>query len=74
MTWQKRFTDDKQAKQYRLVGDTTPPKVYMVMRVSNLSGAGGQAKVHPFVDPHGLMSKGDLTCIAPGGYLVFSED
>jgi hypothetical protein len=45
----------------------------MVMRVSDLAGD-GQAKVHPFVDPHGLMSKGDLTYIAPGGYLVFSDD
>ncbi|KAI5276433.1 hypothetical protein E4T47_00597 [Aureobasidium subglaciale] len=63
------------AKNYHIQGDEVPSRVYVVMRVSNLagSGSGGSAQVHPFVDPHGLLNQGDLTCISQGGYLVFSD-
>jgi hypothetical protein len=45
------------------------------MRVSNLAGnvTGGNAQVHPFVDPCGLFEQGDLSYISQGGYLVFSD-
>lgn len=45
------------------------------MRVSNLTGRGssGSAHVQPLVDPYRLFEQGDLAYIAPGGYLVFSD-
>ncbi|KAH0010046.1 hypothetical protein KCU78_g10474, partial [Aureobasidium melanogenum] len=63
------------ASQYRIQGDATPERVYVIMRVSNLAGRGnrGSAHVQPFVDPYRLFEQGDLTYIAPGGYLVFSD-
>ncbi|KAH0381611.1 hypothetical protein KCU92_g6939, partial [Aureobasidium melanogenum] len=63
------------AKEYRLQGDEVPARVYVIMRVSNLAGNGngGNAQVHPFVDPHGLFEEGDLGFISQGGYLVFSD-
>ncbi|KAI4755442.1 hypothetical protein E4T52_12458 [Aureobasidium sp. EXF-3400] len=63
------------AREYRLQGDEVPNRVYVIMRVSSLAGSasGGNAQVHPFVDPYGLFEQGGLSYISQGGYLVFSD-
>ncbi|CAD0089485.1 unnamed protein product [Aureobasidium mustum] len=51
-----------QLEMYRVQGDAVPERVYVIMRVSNLTGRGSSGSAH-----------GGLTYIAPGGYLVFSD-
>ncbi|KAG9951782.1 hypothetical protein KCU85_g2688, partial [Aureobasidium melanogenum] len=63
------------ASKYRVQSGSVPERVYVIMRVSNLTGRGhsGSAHVQPFVDPYRLFEQRDLSYIAPGGYLVFSD-